>query len=550
MHWLCAFLLLLFSWALTPAAGRPTTNVCTAAGIQSPELFGAEIISLSAGPVTNYSLPLPQLDEHFALNITGLEFCNVSIQYTHPGQNDSINVQVWLPLNHWNERFMGTGGGGYATEIGEPSLAYAVSLGYSAVATDGGHPPDSFDPSSWALSSPGNINWALLQDFAAIALDDATTIGKAVTTSYYGSSPKYSYWNGCSTGGRQGLMMAQRYPSQYDGILAAAPAINWVSLIVAAYWPQLVMNQLGMYIVDKHTVDMEMLTLSGIYPPPCEFDALTAAATAACDNFDGVTDGIIAAPGLCNFDPHTVVGQTFYCTDSGTNRTISSEAATIALAAWTGPRSVDGKFEWYGLNKDASLTFGWVGTNCSAAGTCKGQPFPIASSWIQFFVQKDPSFDVTNISFRQYDSIFRQSNNQFASILSTSDPDLTDFREAGGKMITWHGLADQLIPPNGTIDYYQRVLALDSHAADYYRFFPAPGVAHCANGTGYYPASSLQSLVDWVEKDIAPETLNGTTLPDINGTVRQAPLCRYPQIAAYKGGDINVASSFQCQSSF
>ena len=250
MHRLRASSLLAFTGALSLAVEGAVTNTCTAAAIPYPALFGADIISLSASTVTDFSIPLIQADSHFTLNVTGLNFCNVTVQYTHPGQNDSINVQLWLPLEGWNGRFMGTGGGGYATETGFQSLPYAVSMGYSAVATDGGHVSEQYyDPSSWALISPGNVNWALLQDFAAVALDDAATIGKAVTTAYYGSAPEYSYWNGCSTGGRQGLMMAQRYPSQYDGILAAAPAIQWPSGIVAQYWPQLVMNQLGAYRV-------------------------------------------------------------------------------------------------------------------------------------------------------------------------------------------------------------------------------------------------------------------------------------------------------------
>ena len=246
MYWLraCFFW---FGWDLALAAERPITNMCTAAAIPSPELFGAEIISTSASPVTNCSLSGVQLDQQFPINVTGLDFCNVSIQYTHPGQNDHINVQVWLPLSRWNGRFMGTGGAGYATGLGEHTLASAVSLGYSAVATDGGHASLAvFDAATWALSSPGNVNWVLLQDYAAVALDDAATIGKAVTAAYYGSPPKFSYWNGCSTGGRQGLMLAQRYPSQFDGILASAPAISFPSFSVATYWPQLVMNQLGL----------------------------------------------------------------------------------------------------------------------------------------------------------------------------------------------------------------------------------------------------------------------------------------------------------------
>lgn len=240
--------LTLLAEAAAPSNATPPT--CTDDAITLPSLFGAEILSLSAFPVRNFSASLPQADQHFALNITQLDFCNVSIQYTHPGWQDRINVQVWLPLSRsdWNERFMGTGGAGYATELAFLSLPYAVSLGYSAVATEGGHPSNYFDPSSWALSSPGNVNWFLLQDFAAVALDDAATIGKAVTSAYYGSSATYSYWNGCSSGGRQGLMMAQRYPTQYDGIMAAAPVIEWEKAAVGGFSPQLIMNQLGRYV--------------------------------------------------------------------------------------------------------------------------------------------------------------------------------------------------------------------------------------------------------------------------------------------------------------
>lgn len=249
MEWLKTFLfssqLPLLGLNVPPS--HPVDHRCVASSIPYPNVFGTEILSLSAAPVTNYSLALPQADQHFALDLTGLDFCNVTVQYTHPKQGDSINVHVWLPFGQWNGRFMGTGGGGYATESGPMSLSYAVSQGYSAVATDGGHASDSpFSASSWALSSPGNVDWVLLQDFAAVALDDAASIGKAVTTSFYGTAPKYSYWSGCSTGGRQGLMMAQRYPTQYDGIMAAAPAINWASFVVASYWAQLVMNQLGL----------------------------------------------------------------------------------------------------------------------------------------------------------------------------------------------------------------------------------------------------------------------------------------------------------------
>jgi hypothetical protein len=499
-----------------------TSQVCSPDAIPYPKLLGIQITSLSAYERHNYSVDLP-----LGGTLTGLNFCNVSVSYTHPGTNDAINVQVWLPLEEWNMRFQGTGGGGYATGDFR-ALAPPVAQGYVAVATDGGHAMNGLNPESWALASPGNVNQYLLLDFASVALNDMAVLGKAITEKYYGMAPKYSYWNGCSTGGRQGIMMAQRYSEQYDGILAAAPAINWPSFLVAEYWGQLVMNQIG------------------VYPPQCELEAIAAAAIKACDCLDGIADGIIAAPGLCHFDPHTLVGQEFSC--SGAMVNISSAAATIVQAFWEGPRTTKGAFLWYGLHPDTSFG-GLLNTTCSANGTCYGTPFDIAYHWIRLFIEKDPTFNPANMSFEEFEVVFHQSNQQYQSILGTDDPDLSAFRDAGGKMITWHGLADALIPPNGTVQYYERVMAMDDGVQDYYRFFEAPGVGHCWGGIGPFPGDAFGSLIKWVEEGIAPETLVGTS-SSVNGTVRHQPLCPYPLVSAYKGGDPSQASSFECAASF
>lgn len=211
-------------------------------------LNGGAILAISVAPITNISANLPPTNNFYATNVTGLDVCEVTIQYTHPGQNDTINVVVWLPLGGWNGRFMAIGGGGLATGGGKATLNPPAALGYATAFTDGGHVLDTRSAATWALVSPGNVNWALLQDFASVALDDLATLGKAATEAFYGSSPRYSYWNGCSTGGRQGHMLAQRYPTQFDGILAGAPAFNWASFIVSEYWPQLVMNLLGKHL--------------------------------------------------------------------------------------------------------------------------------------------------------------------------------------------------------------------------------------------------------------------------------------------------------------
>jgi len=481
-------------------------------------------VNLIAAPVINYSVPAEQGNPSFPNNLTGLNFCNVSISYIHPGQNDFINVQIWLPSDDWNGRFMGVGGSGYATSGGDTPLGNGLSMGYSVGATDGGHALNGGSASSWALISPGNVNTYLLQDFAFVALKDMTIIGKAVTESFYQKAPAYSYWNGCSTGGRQGLMMAQRYPEGYNGILAGAPAINWASFIVAEYWPQLIMN------------------LMNAYPPACELNAITAAAVTACDVLDGVVDGIISRPDLCYFDARNLTGQSYDC--QGVSSTFSIAATTLAQAVWTGARSANDSFLWYGLSYDAPITTGLAVTTCTS-GNCTGIPFPIASDWISLFIQKNASFHPTTLTRNTYDDVFHASKQEFTSIINTADPDLSSFRDAGGKVITWHGMSDQLIFPEGTAHYFNHVKAMDSGVESYYRHFRAPGVQHCGGGLGAYPGSVFDSLVQWVEKGAAPNVLAGESLP-LNGTVIQRNLCLYPQDPIYIGGDPNVASSFQC----
>ena len=508
--------------ALQFASATANATKCSPSTIAKPSLFGVNILNVVAQQVTSYSTTTTQDGAVPAANWTNLNFCNVSVTYTHPGRGDTIHVNIWLPLSEWNGRFQGTGGGGWLTGLGSEGLAPAVGQGYAAAETDGGHTELNGSAASWALDSPGNVNLNLLQDFASVALNDMTIIGKAVTASFYGRPPTHSYWNGCSTGGRQGLMLAQRYPDAYDGILALAPAINWVKFLPAEFWPQQVMKQLR------------------YHPLPCELEVLRAAAIEACDGIDGVKDGVISLPGSCDFDARTQIGKAFDC--NGANMTITSAVAEIANAAWTGPRGPNGTFLWYGLSKDAALS-GLANTSCTSPNqsSCTGAPFSIAEEWLRYFIAKDPTFPTQNLSSAEYLTFFHRSVQEYQSTIDTADPDLSAFRAQGGKMLTWHGLADQLIFPNGTTDYYNRVLALDSQAGDFYRFFEAPGTAHCEAGVGPYPNDTLAALVRWVEDGRAPETL---TAVGRDGTVRG--LCPYPLVQRYVGGDPKVPGSFTC----
>ncbi|KAK1138414.1 hypothetical protein N8T08_002631 [Aspergillus melleus] len=477
---------------LRPVSG---TTLCSPSSFAFPELKGAGLVGISANAVHNYTahsiLPGSLGAESYTIS-----FCNTTVTYTHPGWNDTVNVEVWLPLEpkDWNGRLEALGGGGYSAGVGSLYLTQAVADGYVAIDTDAGHEPGTSaaqQPGDWVLASPGNVDWYLVEDFGSRSLYDMTVIGKAITEAYFGQTPRYSYFNGCSGGGRQGLMIAQRYPDLYDGILSLAPAINFENFIPAGYWAQQVMKDLG------------------VYPSPCEIDAFTKAAVKACDMLDGVRDGIISAPDLCHFNPHSVVGQSVSCNDS-TTQTLSTVGAYAVEAAWAGPRNPTGNIGWFGLNKDASLTAAYIATQCSN-GTCSAAATELLSSWFPYFVAKDPDFTTANMTTAEFFAALQLSAREYDSMLAAASPDLSGFRDAGGKMISWHGLADEVIPPNGSIAYYQQVLELDPSADEFYRLFEAPGVGHCQGGSGPYPSETFKELIAWVEEGVVPETLNASS---------------------------------------
>jgi feruloyl esterase len=328
-----------------------------------------------------------------------------------------------------------------------------------------------------------------------------TVAAKQIVASYYGENASYSYWNGCSTGGRQGLMEAQRFPTDYNGILAAAPAINWGEFIPAEMWPQVVMNEMK------------------DYPSSCEFNAFDQAATAACDKSDPANGGIIDDPMKCGFDPRSLIGKTVVC--DGRTLTITVADAAVVQKIWQGPTTQDGQQLWYGLTKGAPFD-GLAGTTTTASGAGEGAPFPISATWISYFLKQDPGFDVSTITYAQFTRLFEQSVREYGSIIGTNDPDLGAFERVGGKMITWHGLADQLIFPQGTINYYQRVQAATGGArnvASFYRLFLAPGVEHCGGGNGPAPTDPMSALTAWVEHGQAPNALPASVVTADGGVL-------------------------------
>lgn len=258
---------------------------------------------------------------------------------------------------------------------------------------------------------------------------------------------------------------------------------------------------------------------------------------------DGLKDGIIGLPSQCDFDPNTVVGKQYPCSTSNSTITITKAAAIVAEKTWQGATSPNGDSLWHGTDMGAS--FAVIATTTCADGICAGVPFIVAELWIKYFLKMDPNYKSSEVNTAVFEQLFNQAVQRYDSIIGTSDPNLNRFREAGGKLLTWHGLADTCIAPGSTADYTSRVHERDPKTSDYYRYFEAPGVDHCGGGLGWYPGNALNNLIDWVEKGIAPETLEAEAPGDVKG--RKANLCLWPKHLVYIDGDPNEATSFNCK---
>jgi hypothetical protein len=461
--------------------------------------------------------------ESAAVDSNNPGMCRVTAITTHPPTGDKVKIWVGIPTSNWNGRFLGTGGGGFsggnATGINQP-----VAMGYSAGATDTGHEGGS---GSFALDANGRLNWQLIRDNGHIGIHEMTVTGKALTEAMYGVAPRYSYFNGCSTGGRQGLMEAQRYPQDYNGIVSGAPAINWPKLMMQSLWGSVAMN------VASNPV------------PQCKLSAATAAAVAACDAVDGVKDGVIEDPKRCSFDPKSLLG-----TPAGQCGAFTQADVDVIRKLSQGPTREDGSFLWYGISWGADLN-----PLAATRGTpLQPQAFPFSVDWLKYFLTQNPQFDWTTITPVAYQRFWDQSLEQYGLVIGTDNPDLTEFRNRGGKAIVWHGWADQLITADGTIDYYKRVqqqMGGPQKISEFIRLFLAPGVAHCAGGAGPAPTGQLEALVTWVEDGKAPETLSATRRDQAGNVTRSRPLCQYPLVAKYKGtGSTDDAANFACSTGF
>jgi Tannase and feruloyl esterase len=289
------------------------------------EVPGAQVLSITSIIRTNLTVATHSNEAASSV----INICDVTLVLTHPGANDTVTVEIWLPIAGWNGRFQGTGGGGFAVGYGPSRLGPAVAGGYSAGSTDGGNLGTALTLSREALVN-GEVNWALVLNYAYRSVHDMAIVGKAVTQRYYGKPAEYSYFTGCSNGGREGYVSAQMYPGDFNGILALSPAINGLENLMSMQWPYVVMHE------------------EANVPSQCLFQAFVNASIALCDHLDGVEDGIISNVDACHFNPSTLVGHQVFC--DGTSIIIDHATANVFSKIYNGPAAPNGTKLWFGLN--------------------------------------------------------------------------------------------------------------------------------------------------------------------------------------------------------
>ena len=421
----------------------------------------------------------------------------------------AINFEVWMPVSNWNGKFQAVGGGGFAGVISYGAMATALGRGYATASTDTGH---STPGGSWALGHP-----ELVVDFGYRAIHEMTVKAKAIVEAFYGKGPRWSYFVGCSTGGRQGLMEAQRFPNDYDGIVAGAPANLWTGMPA------------GNLFAASATMKDEATRL-----PSAKLAALHKGAIAACDAHDGVTDELIENPSRCAFDPGVLL-----CQSGETDACLTAAqvgAARKIYGAAVNPRTKEEIFP--GMPPGSELTWG--------ALTGGPQPFPIAVDFYRYIVFGDPNWDWKTMDF---DKDVAAGEEKAGKVLNAIDPDLRAFKARGGKLIMYHGWNDQLISPFNTVNYYQRVSKTlgATETDEVTRLFMAPGMLHCAGGPGPNTFDAVGALEQWVEQGRKPSQIVASHAT--GGVVdRTRPLCPYPRVATYTGtGSIDVAASFVCK---
>ncbi len=432
-------------------------------------------------------------------------FCRVSATLT-PSSDSDIKIEVWLPTAGWNGKLQAVGNGGWAGNLSYGALAQAVAEGYASVSTDTGHTGGT---GAFAFGHPEKVI-----DFGYRAVHEMTVKAKAVVDAFYGSAPTTSFWNGCSTGGRQGITEAQRYPADYDAIVAGAPAVNGMLLHAV----RVAMNRAVHRSADS-------------YIPPEKYPMLHEAALRACDAADGVTDGVIDNPTRCRFDP-----QVLACKGADDRTCLTNAQVETARALLKPVVTPAGKQLFPALLLPGS-ELGW--------GIIAGpQPLSLAVDAFKYIVYNDANWDASRFDPRDIERALAADNG----VINSSSTNLKPFFDRGGKLLMYHGWADPQVPALNSVEYFDAVVngAGKQRVGKSIQLYMIPGMGHCAGGPGTDTFGKMAAIEDWVRRGTAPARIVASHVT--SGTVdRSRPLCPYGQFARYKGtGSTDDAASFEC----
>lgn len=434
--------------------------------------------------------------------------CRVAATLT-PSADSAIRIEVWMPVSGWNRKFQAVGNGAFSGAIAYPALTRALDHGYAAASTDTGHAGNT------ASFAPGHPEKVI--DFGWRAVHEMTLAAKAIVNAYYGAAPRYSYWNGCSAGGRQAMMEAQRFPADFDGIVAGAPGLDWTGRAAQA-----------LRVAKRLEADRSARLREA------DRRLLHAAALNACDALDGAKDGLIGSPERCRFDPGVL-----QCTGPNPVNCLTTAQIDTARFIYASPINRQSGRPIPGLLPGSEL--GWTDLGWTASARATGLEH------FRHLVFDTPRWPVSEFDF---DADVVRAEAADRGTINALDPDLTRFIAGGGRMIHYHGWSDPQISPGISTQYYDRVVDTVGGAGNVqgaYRLFMAPGMGHCSGGEGPDTFDMMAALEQWVEEGRAPDRILATQAT--RGTVvRSRPLCPYPQVATYRGaGSLDTASSFDCR---
>lgn len=486
------------------AADMPATHAAACRALAAPGLFAHTTVKSAHLVAANTAKGQP-------------EYCEVSATIS-PVPGSRIGVVYRLPSD-WNHRLLGLGGGGWAGNVRLSTAMPQLMKGYATAQTDGGHPGTNPGNSSWAMKPDRKANYVTLTDFAYRAVHDMTVLGKQVVAKYYGRHQSDAYWLGCSTGGRQGLMEAQRFPDDYNGVVSGAPVYS-LRVQAAELWRT------------------ETWAAPGAAMTEAQVKMLHNAVLAKCDALDGVKDGVITDPAICHFNPGVLACKAGETSDS---TCLTPAQVNAVRKSYETIHAKNGTVVVYPLGVGNETGWG-IFTNITGKKHMRINMARTARDLRDAYFG-NPNFDLSK--FDPARDAPKMLSGRFGKMYDADNPNLRPFLAHGGKLILWHGFDDPGPSALGTIAYYEqmRTKTGPARAAAGVRLFMAPGVYHCGGGPGPDHFDMLAPLVKWVEQHKAPKRVIATKA---NSPVSR-PLCPYPEFARYQGGNPDKAGNFVCK---